>query len=128
MRSSQKLAEIEDWGENNFHIGVLHLERNIWKGGGKKVKVKVRTHAWKSRKSLKGYGSREGGPLASHIWTLKLPSDATPLRSAHANHHQLTLPATSAAPQLITAHNCLHLSSPLARSHHLPACHFQSSR
>lgn len=42
---------------------------------------------------------------------MKPPSDAILLRSTHANLHQLTPPATSALPQLITAHNCLHLSS-----------------
>lgn len=56
--------------------------------------------------------NREGGSLASHTWTLKPPSDPARLRSAHANHHQLAPPATSAAPLLVTLHDCLHLSSP----------------
>lgn len=63
-----------------------------------KVKVKVSTHAWKGRKNQKGCGSREGDPQAPHIWTLKLPSNAMPLRSAHTNCQQLTPPTTSAAP------------------------------
>lgn len=67
------------------------------------------------------------GP-ASHICILKPPSDATPLRRAHANHQQLTPPATSVTPRLITAHDRLHLSSPPASPCHLSACHVQSSR
>lgn len=90
-----------------------HVEGTVGEGGGECA-------CSGEGKDQQGVGSGEGGPSASHIWTPKPPSDATPLRSAHANHHQLIPPATSAAPRLITAHDCLHLS-PLPASPQPPA-------
>lgn len=58
-------------------------------------------------------GTGEGAPLASPIWTLNLPPDATPLGGACANHRQLTS-RHICNTWLITAHSRLHLSSPPA--------------